>query len=86
MARKTSFLALSTAATDWHKLYFFLPISDIEIDACYDDFTARWMPILDVFQAKGVHFGLEVHPTEIAYDILSFEHALVAVNRPPMGS
>ena len=32
-------------------------------------FADRWTPILDVFQAEGVKFALEVHPTEIAYDI-----------------
>jgi len=36
----------------------------------------RWNPILDVFQECGVKFALEVHPTEIAFDIYSAERAV----------
>ena len=32
------------------------------------DFAERWNPILDVFDAEGVRFAHEVHPSEIAYD------------------
>ena len=38
------------------------------IDAGYQDFADRWNPILDVFDAEGVRFAHEVHPSEIAYD------------------
>ena len=41
----------------------------------------RWNPILDVFEDCGVKFALEVHPTEIAFDIYSAERALQALNR-----
>lgn len=72
-----------TGSAVWSKLYFFPPTSQADIDAGYADFAARWIPILDVFQAEGVRFGLEVHPTEIAYDIVTFERALKAVNGHP---
>jgi sugar phosphate isomerase/epimerase len=72
-----------TGSSVWAKLYFFPPTSQADIDAGYDDFAARWTPILDVFQEEGVRFGLEVHPTEIAYDIITFERALNAVNGHP---
>ena len=72
-----------TGSSVWAKLYFFPPTSDADIDAGYADFAARWIPILDVFQAEGVRFGLEVHPTEIAYDLYTFERALAAVNNHP---
>ncbi len=72
-----------TGSSVWGKLYFFPPTSQAEIDAGYKDFADRWMPILDVFQAEGVRFGLEVHPTEIAYDIYTSERALQAVNGHP---
>ena len=49
------------------------------IQAGYDDFAKRWIPILDAFKAEGVRFALEVHPTEIAFDIASAERALKAV-------
>ena len=47
-------------------------------------FAERWNPILDVFDAEGVRFGLEVHPTEIAYDFVTTERALDG-DRPPRG-
>ncbi len=72
-----------TGSSIWHMLYSFPPASDAMIDAGYEDFAARWTPILDAFQAAGVKFALEVHPTEIAFDIASAERALEAVNGHP---
>ena len=54
-----------------------------EIDAGYKDFAARWLPILDVFKKEGVRFALEVHPTEIAYDIVTAQRALEALKNHP---
>jgi sugar phosphate isomerase/epimerase len=72
-----------TGSSVWGKLYFFPPTNQADIDAGYKDFAKRWTPILDVFKADGVKFGLEVHPTEIAYDIITTYRALAAVNRHP---
>ncbi len=72
-----------TGSSVWGKLYFFPPTSQADIDAGYQDFAARWTPIFDAFQAEGVKFALEVHPTEIAYDIVTFERALQAVDGHP---
>ena len=72
-----------TGSSVWAKLYFFPPTSQKDIDAGYADFGTRWTPILDAFQAEGVRFGLEVHPTEIAYDIITFGRALDAVDDHP---
>ena len=72
-----------TGSSVWAKLYFFPPTSQKDIDAGYQDFAARWLPILDVFQAEGVRFALEVHPTEIAYDIYTSQRALKALNHHP---
>lgn len=68
-----------TGSPIWHKLYFFPPTSAAEIDAGYREFADRWNPILDAFDAAGVRFGLEVHPTEIAYDIVTARRAVEAV-------
>ena len=70
-----------TGSSVWHKLYFFPPTSQEEIDAGYEDFAERWNPILDVFDEEGVRFAFEVHPTEISYDIHSTERALAAIGR-----
>jgi sugar phosphate isomerase/epimerase len=72
-----------TGSSVWGKLYFFPPTSQADIDAGYQDFAARWLPILDVFKAEGIKFALEVHPTEIAYDIITAQRALDAVNHHP---
>lgn len=73
-----------TGSSVWAKLYFFPPTSQKDIDAGYRDFATRWVPILDVFKAQGVRFALEVHPTEIAYDIITTHRALEAVNHHPV--
>ena len=72
-----------TGSSVWGKLYFFPPTSQADIDVGYKDFADRWLPILDVFKEEGVKFGLEVHPTEIAYDIITARRALDAVNNHP---
>ncbi len=69
-----------TGSPIWHKLYFFPPTTSQEIVAGYQHFASQWKPILDAFTKHGVKFALEVHPTEIAYDIVTFEHALDALD------
>ena len=72
-----------TGSSVWSKLYFFPPTSQENIDAGYLDFAARWMPIMEAFVEHGVRFGLEVHPTEIAYDIYTARRALEAIDNHP---
>lgn len=68
-----------TGSSVWHKLYFFPPTPQEEVEEGYEDFAERWNPILDVFDEEGVKFAFEVHPTEISYDIYSTEQALEAI-------
>lgn len=72
-----------TGSSVWSKLYFFPPTSQADIEEGYRDFADRWLPIFDVFEENGIRFGLEVHPTEIAYDIITMGRALDAVNDHP---
>jgi len=72
-----------TGSSIWHKLYFFPPTTQQDVDAGFDDFARRWGPILDVFQDVGVRFALEVHPSEIAYDIYTAERAISSVGGHP---
>ena len=69
-----------TGSSIWHLIYHFPPTPPSMIEAGYQDFANRWNPILDVFDEEGIRFGLEVHPTEIAYDINTAELALTALN------
>ncbi len=75
-----------TGSPVWHMLYSFPPNDFATIERGYQEFAERWGPIIDVFDAEGVRFGLEVHPTEIAYDFVTTRKALDAIgNRPGFG-
>lgn len=69
-----------TGSSIWHLLYSFPPVPEEWIEKGFQDFAADWNPILDVFDEVGVKFALEVHPTEIAFDIPTAERALEAVD------
>jgi sugar phosphate isomerase/epimerase len=68
-----------TGSPIWHAVYAFPPTSQAYLDRGFADFAARWRPILDEFEAQGVNFALEVHPTEIAFDVASAQRALDAL-------
>ena len=70
-----------TGSSIWHLLYSFPPVSEAQIEAGFQDFADRWNPILDEFDHVGVRFALEVHPTEIAFDIASAQRALEAIGK-----
>ena len=72
-----------TGSPIWHLLYSFPPNDFAEIERGYEAFAEAWSPILDVFDGEGVRFGLEVHPTEIAYDFVTTEKTLAALDRRP---
>jgi len=75
-----------TGSPIWHLIYSFPPNDFDEIERGYEDFAERWSPIMDVFDQEGVRFGLEVHPTEIAYDFVTTRKALDAIgNREAFG-
>lgn len=72
-----------TGSSIWHLLYSFPPVSQQMVDDGYKLLADRWNPILDVFAECGVRFALEVHPTEIAFDIYSAQRALEALDHRP---
>jgi sugar phosphate isomerase/epimerase len=75
-----------TGSPAWQLMYSFPPNDFDEIEEAYVDVAERWNPIMDVFDAEGVRFGLEVHPTEIAYDFVTTRKTLAAIdNRPAFG-
>jgi len=69
-----------TGSPIWHMVYPFPTIPDGTIKKGYEEFAQRWIPILDEFQKLGVKFALEVHPTEIAFDIHTAHLALNALD------
>lgn len=75
-----------TGSPIWHLLYSFPPVSDQMVADGFKKVADTWNPILDVFKEVGVKFALEVHPTEIAFDLYSAETLLKALdNRPEFG-
>src|SRR3954471_23663454 len=75
-----------TGSSIWHLIYSFPPNDFDAVELGYSEFAERWGPIMDVFDAEGVRFGLEVHPTEIAYDFVTTRKTLAAIgNRDTFG-
>lgn len=68
-----------TGSSIWHALYAFPPTNQAFWNRGFEDFAMRWTPILDMFEEVDVNFALEVHPTEIAFDIASSQRAIEAV-------
>lgn len=69
-----------TGSKIWPYVAMFPPVPQSVIDDGYEDFARRWNPILDVFDAEGVRYAHEVHPSEIAYDYWTTVRALEAVD------
>ena len=72
-----------TGSPIWHMLYGFPPTPASMIDEGFEKFAQQWKPILDRYQELGVKFALEVHPTEIAFDIASAQRTLEALDYHP---
>jgi sugar phosphate isomerase/epimerase len=70
----------------WKFLYSFPPTTEEMIEAGFQKIYKLWTPILDAFDASGVKFALEVHPTEIAFDLYTAKRLLQKFNhRPALG-
>jgi sugar phosphate isomerase/epimerase len=72
-----------TGSPIWHLLYGFPPTPASMVEEGFELFARQWKPILDAFQEAGVRYALEVHPTEIAFDISSAQKVLEALNHHP---
>ena len=70
-----------TGSSIWHLLYSFPPVSPKMIDDGFKQFAKLWNPILNVYDRCGVRFALEVHPTEIAFDLFTAKRAIDALKR-----
>ena len=72
-----------TGSPIWHLLYSFPPCLPGQIADGYKEFAKTWKPILDLYADNGIKFALEVHPTEIAFDIASAQRAIEALDGHP---
>lgn len=60
----------------WDKWYNYPSTNERAYELAWELFAQRVNPILDEFERCGVRFAFEVHPTEIAYNLETAEHAL----------
>jgi sugar phosphate isomerase/epimerase len=75
-----------TGSSIWQYFYSFPPVPQEWVDDGFKLLATRFNPILDVFAECGVKFALEVHPTEIAFDLYTAERALEVLKyRPEFG-
>jgi len=72
-----------TGSSIWKYMYSFPAVLPEMVAQGYAFFAEMWNPILDVFDQAGVKFGLEAHPTEVAFDIPTAEATLAALHRRP---
>jgi sugar phosphate isomerase/epimerase len=64
----------------WRAWYAFPPTTEEMIEAGFEKIVKLWTPILDAFDQCGVRFALEVHPTEIAFDLYTAARLLDKFN------
>jgi sugar phosphate isomerase/epimerase len=69
-----------TGSSIWHAFYAFPPTTQEWWQRGYEDFARRCLPILAVCEEMDVNFALEVHPTEVAFDLVTCERAIEAVH------
>ena len=70
----------------WKAWYSFPQTTDEMVDKGFDKIVELWTPIFDEFDRCGVKFALEVHPTEIAFDLYTAQKLLEKFkNRPTLG-
>ncbi len=67
----------------WKYLYSFPPTTEEMVEEGYQRILELWTPLFDEFDAQGVRFALEVHPTEIAYDYYSTVRLFQVFERRP---
>lgn len=72
-----------TGSPIWHLLYSFPPVPQEWIDRGFEQFRAAWTPVLDLFAEEDISFALEVHPTEIAFDVVTAGRALEVLDGHP---
>ncbi|MDY0091111.1 MAG: sugar phosphate isomerase/epimerase [Candidatus Vecturithrix sp.] len=60
----------------WKFWYSFPPTTDEMVEKAFQTIKTLWTPIFDEFDTCGIKFALEVHPTEIAFDLYTAQKLL----------
>jgi len=82
-ALRVEVVAGFTGSQVWGHWYSWPETNIKAYERAWEVMAERWHPILDVFKQEGVKFALEVHPTEIAYNIETAEDCLKAIDHRP---
>jgi len=70
----------------WKFWYSFPPTSEEMVEDGFNKIHKLWTPILNEFDRCGVKFALEVHPTEIAFDLYTTQRLFEKFGyRPALG-
>jgi sugar phosphate isomerase/epimerase len=70
----------------WAFWYSFPPTTNEMVEAGFQKIREVWTPVFDEFDRNGIKFALEVHPTEIAFDLYTTKKLFeVFDNRPTLG-
>jgi sugar phosphate isomerase/epimerase len=64
----------------WKTWYSFPTTTEETVEAGFQRIRELWSPILDEFDEQAVKFALEVHPTEIAFDVYTTRRLLDTFN------
>ena len=72
-----------TGSPIWAYWYSFPPTPEEMVEEGFNKIVELWTPIFDEFDKQGVRFALEVHHTEIAFDLYTTEKLLRHFNRRP---
>tara|TARA_R110000823_G_scaffold305166_3_gene427077 strand:+ start:2324 stop:3370 length:1047 start_codon:yes stop_codon:yes gene_type:complete len=75
--------ATFSGALLWHLMYSWPPRPAGLVETGFRELAARWLPILDAFDAAGVDLCYEIHPGEDLHDGVSFERFLAATDNHP---
>ncbi len=75
--------ATFSGALLWHLIYPWPQRPAGLVEQGFAELAARWLPILDAFEAAGVDLCYEIHPGEDLHDGASFELFLQAVHHHP---
>ena len=67
----------------WKFLYAFPPTTEDMIEEGFTKIFKLWTQVFDEFDKHDIKFGLEVHPTEIAFDFYTAERLLKKFKRRP---
>lgn len=76
-------MASFSGALAWPYLYPWPQRAPGLVEAAFDTLAARWRPLLDLAEEKGVDICYEIHPGEDLHDGVTFEMFLDRVNGHP---